>query len=187
MKSSFPVDHSLSCFQCLFPLRYENTRVDLVQNLGCHSFRMTGNFCCLETETVQGDGHVFGVGLMTNTFVPVKNMKRPNLPYVLHMDNASPHTSRLTRLYLLLTGFHVLRHPPYSPDIAPSNFWFFPRVKKALRGRRFANLEDLEDVNVEIDLSLISSHEYRHAILTSWPMRWARCVFRNGEYFEGLK
>ncbi len=114
------------------------------------------------------------------------NTKRPNLPYILHMDNASPHTSRITRLYLLLTGFRVLRHPPYSPDLAPSDYWFFHRVKKALRGRKFGSLDELEDA-VDDQIANITSEEYKKAILVSWPMRWARCVFREGQYFEGLQ
>ena len=29
----------------------------------------------------------------------------------------------------------MLEQPPYSPDLAPANFWFFPRVKIALAGK----------------------------------------------------
>jgi len=35
----------------------------------------------------------------------------------------------------------LLEHPPYSPDLAPSDFWLFPHLKKFLRGKRFSNEE----------------------------------------------
>jgi hypothetical protein len=39
---------------------------------------------------------------------------------VLHQDNAPAHTSRTTQLELDLLGFECLKHPPYSPDLAPN-------------------------------------------------------------------
>ncbi len=50
----------------------------------------------------------------------------------IHMDNASPHTAQLTRTFLMLSKTKVLMHPAYSPDLAPSDFWFFPRLKKPM-------------------------------------------------------
>ncbi len=101
------------------------------------------------------------------------------------MDNASPHTSRDTRLHLLFSGVHVLEHPPYSPDLAPSDFWLYPRLKKGLKGRWFPSLDDLETA-VDTEIGGISSAEYTECFTHKWPMRWARCVFRDGDYFEGL-
>jgi hypothetical protein len=36
-------------------------------------------------------------------------------------------------------------HPPYSPDLAPCDFWLFPKLKKknALKGQRFADIADI--------------------------------------------
>ncbi len=111
--------------------------------------------------------------------------KRPRRRYYLHMDNASPHTSRDTRLHLLFTGTRVLEHPPYSPDLAPSDFWLYPRMKKGLKGRWFANLDDLE-LAVDEQIGSIASAEYTECFTHKWPIRWACCVYRDGDYFEGL-
>ncbi len=54
--------------------------------------------------------------------------------FTLHMDNASSHTTQVTRTFLLQSKTKVMIHPPYSPDLAPSDFWFYPRLKKPLRG-----------------------------------------------------
>jgi hypothetical protein len=31
---------------------------------------------------------------------------------------------------------------PYSPDLAPCDFWLFPKLKNALKGQRFADIPD---------------------------------------------
>ncbi|GBP78669.1 Histone-lysine N-methyltransferase SETMAR [Eumeta japonica] len=54
-------------------------------------------------------------------------------------DNASVHTARVSRQALKNTGFSEIDHPPYSPDLAPSDYFLFPNLKKELRGRRFVD------------------------------------------------
>ncbi|GFU32110.1 transposase [Trichonephila clavipes] len=51
---------------------------------------------------------------------------------VFHQDNAKPHTSVVTNQNLWELGWEVLMHPPYSPDLAPSDYHFFSHCK-ALR------------------------------------------------------
>ncbi len=114
-------------------------------------------------------------------------IRRPALrkSFWLHMDNASPHTCYNTSQYLLMTGTQVERHPPYSPDLAPSDYWFFPWIKRALRGVHFPSLDALEQA-VDEQISSVASHEFKLAIMVMWPKRWARCVNAQGCYFEGL-
>jgi len=35
--------------------------------------------------------------------------------------------------------FTVVPHPPYSPDLAPSDFWLFPKLKETLKGQHFSS------------------------------------------------
>ncbi len=113
--------------------------------------------------------------------------KRPRSrgKFYLHMDNASPHMARDTRLHLLFTGVCCLDHPPYSPDLTPSDFWLYPRLKRGLKGHWFWSLDTLEAA-VDTEIANIASHEYEEYFTHKWPMRWARCVFKDGDYFEGL-
>lgn len=111
--------------------------------------------------------------------------KRPRQRFYLHMDNASAHTARPTRLHLLFNGVRTLPHPPYSPDLAPNDFWFYHRLKKSLKGRRFRNLDELEAA-ADQEMGNIPSQEFKHCILHSWPVRWARCVHHDRGYFEGM-
>jgi len=36
-----------------------------------------------------------------------------------------------------------MEHQPCSPDLAPNDFWLFPKIKSALKGRR---LQDIKNV-----------------------------------------
>jgi histone-lysine N-methyltransferase SETMAR len=47
-------------------------------------------------------------------------------------DNARPHTARWTASLLQEFGWEVFNHPPYSPDLAPSDFHLFLHLKKFL-------------------------------------------------------
>ena len=57
---------------------------------------------------------------------------------LLEHDNARPHTSAATRDAIQSADFLVLPHPPYSPDLAPSDFHLFPKLKEHLKGERFS-------------------------------------------------
>ena len=78
-----------------------------------------------------------------------------------------------------------VKTPSYSPDLAPNDFFFYPRLKKNLKGIVFPNLDTLEAA-VRAEIGAIPSDAYRECILQKWPMRWACCVYKDGAYFEGL-
>jgi len=63
--------------------------------------------------------------------------KRPELTnrkgIVFHQDNAKPHTSIMTRNKLGELRWEVLMHPPYSPDLAPSDYPLFCPYKIFLK------------------------------------------------------
>ncbi|UYV72367.1 hypothetical protein LAZ67_9002822 [Cordylochernes scorpioides] len=54
-----------------------------------------------------------------------------------HHDNARPHTAHQTTALIEEFGWELVSHPPYSPDVAPSDFHFFPELKKNLGGTQF--------------------------------------------------
>jgi histone-lysine N-methyltransferase SETMAR len=66
--------------------------------------------------------------------------KRPGLlrKGVTLLHDARPQTANRTRELLRHYNWEVLDHPPYSPDLAPSDFHLFGPLKKHLGGRRFA-------------------------------------------------
>ena len=52
-------------------------------------------------------------------------------------DNALSHRALATQKKLAYMGFHCPDHPPYSPDLAPSDYHLFPGLKKQLKGCHF--------------------------------------------------
>jgi len=50
-------------------------------------------------------------------------------------DNAPAHRALATQKKLAYLDFHFLDHPPYSPDLAPSDYHLFPGLKKTIERR----------------------------------------------------
>ena len=60
---------------------------------------------------------------------------------LFHQDNAQCHKSLKMMAKMHELGFELLPHPPYSPDLGPSNYYLFSELKKMLRGNRFGSDE----------------------------------------------
>ena len=70
------------------------------------------------------------IGLLKSTM--------PN--YFFHHDNVwwkSHHTSAVATAKSVELGYELLPHLPYSPDLAPCDFFLFPNLKKSLAGQKF--------------------------------------------------
>jgi transposase len=57
----------------------------------------------------------------------------------LHHDNAPAHSTALMQAFLAKQHITQAYQPPYSPDLAPCDFWLFPKLKSTLKVRRFVN------------------------------------------------
>ena len=64
---------------------------------------------------------------------------------VLLHNNARPHTAAQTAETLRKLKFEVNVHPPYSPDLAPSDYHLFGPLKEALRGSRFTSDQEVKE------------------------------------------
>uniref|UniRef100_A0A182VSN6 Tc1-like transposase DDE domain-containing protein n=1 Tax=Anopheles minimus TaxID=112268 RepID=A0A182VSN6_9DIPT len=73
--------------------------------------------------------------------------KRPDLwknnSWFLHYDIAPFHKAIILREFLATTGTHIGPQPPYSPDLAPTDFWLFNKLKRPLWGHRFDTIEEI--------------------------------------------
>ena len=75
-------------------------------------------------------------------------------------------------------------HPlPYSPDLAPRDFFLFPRTKRDLKGKRFQNVEEVREKTMEA-LKAIPLQEFQNCF-EQWKKQWDKCIDSQGEYFEG--
>jgi histone-lysine N-methyltransferase SETMAR len=62
---------------------------------------------------------------------------------IFHQDNAPAHKSVLAMGKLRDLHYELFEHPPYSPDLAPSDFYLFPKFKLFLAGRFSSNQETI--------------------------------------------
>jgi histone-lysine N-methyltransferase SETMAR len=61
---------------------------------------------------------------------------------IVHADNARDHTAQKCRTLCEENGLRLPSHPPYSPDLAPSDFFLFGYVKEHLKGMAFPSYEE---------------------------------------------
>ncbi len=101
---------------------------------------------------------------------------------LLHHDNARPHVAHVVTEFLEEKGIETVPHPPYSPDLAPCDFWLFPEVKKALRGVRFTSNHQVVKA-VEARCKELSKDGLSF-VFQKWQERWAKCIALEGSYFE---
>ena len=86
----------------------------------------------------------------------------------------------MTRQKRLQLGWEVLIHPPYSPDIAPSDFHLFRCLQNSLNGKNFHSLEDckrhLEQFFAQKDKKFCKDG------IMKLPEKWQKVVGQNSEY-----
>jgi len=77
----------------------------------------------------------------------------------------------------------VISHPPYSPDLAPCDFFLFPKIKLKLKGRRFDIIEEIQTESQRV-LDTLIEKDFQEAF-QKWRRGWDRCLYTGGNYFEG--
>ena len=85
-------------------------------------------------------------------------------------------------MFLQEEGVMLVPHPPYSPDLAPSDFWLFGYLKQQLGS--YPNSKSLQ-LAVTRELRAIPQGEFRKAF-QSWVNRMKLCIDNKGDYFEHL-
>ena len=115
--------------------------------------------------------------------------KRPeawtNKTWMLPHDNASPHALLLIREVLAKQETIVAPQTLYSPDLAPADFFLFPKLKSTLKGRRIQTVEEIKENSLQ-NLRAIPQNTFQDAF-QNWKKRWELCINSRGEYFEGDK
>lgn len=101
---------------------------------------------------------------------------------IFQHDNARPHVAKVVKETLTALRWDVLPHPPYSPDIAPSDYHLFRSMSHGLAEQRFTSYDDTKKW---VDDWIASKDEkfFKHGI-HMLPERWAKIVANDGQYFE---
>jgi hypothetical protein len=88
---------------------------------------------------------------------------------VVHANNARAHTAQKCRTFCEENGLRLAPHPPYSPGLAPSDFFLFGYIKERLKGMVFPSHEELLDAIGEVVTGLES--ETLTAVFEHWMER----------------
>lgn len=102
-------------------------------------------------------------------------------PILLH-DNARPHVAQSTLQKLNELGYQTLPHPPYSPDLSPTDYHFFKHLDNFLQGKRFNNQAAAQNAFEEFAAS--RTLEFYATEINKLVSRWQKCVECNGFYFD---
>ena len=128
------------------------------------------------------------VDIISRRVLPKIREKRPGLIgenglslWTLHQDNARPHVAEFTKTWLASKGISLMDHPPYSPDLAPCDFWLFPHLKRDLRGIEFETESELKTFSLG-SLNALPKEAFK-SCYESWVTRMKRCIDAKGHYF----
>jgi len=102
--------------------------------------------------------------------------------WFLHHDNDPAHTA-LSVQQFLEKNMMVIPHPPYSPELAPNDFFLFSCMKHQMKGKQFADVSEMKKKTLEV-LNNISTEEFLKCF-QQWERYWYKCIESKGEYFEG--
>lgn len=111
-----------------------------------------------------------------------KRRGKLSLGVLFLQDNAPAHRSEVALNAIRCAGFNLLDHPPYSPDLAPSDFHLFPKLKEEIRGTKFhdndAVIAAVEDF-FESQENIFFSQGIRKL-----ETRYSKCIALEGDYVE---
>lgn len=101
---------------------------------------------------------------------------------ILQQDNARPHVSQTVKTYLETLKWEVLPHPPYSPDIAPTDYHLFRSMTHSLADQA---IHSYKDTKSWVDSWIASKdHEFFQHGIRALPERWEKVVTSKGQYFQ---
>ena len=75
-------------------------------------------------------------------------------------------------------GIKTVPQPPYSPDLAPCDFWLFPK----LRGCRYETFEETKEAVMKV-IDMLTQEDF-HVAFQKLLERYNKCIAAGGDYFE---
>ena len=109
--------------------------------------------------------------------------KRPALfksgPWHFQQDNALVHNSILVTDYLTKIGIKTISQSPNSPDVAPCDFWLFPKP----RGCRYETIEEMKEAVTKV-IDTLTQEDF-HRAFQKLLEQYNKCIAAGGDYFEG--
>ena len=98
---------------------------------------------------------------------------------LFHQDNAPAHKSVVAMAAVRDCGFELVDHPPYSPDLAPSDYFLFPNMNKHLAGKQYRT--DDEVISAVEEFFKDQDESFYTTRIQALQHRWKKCVDRRGD------
>jgi len=108
--------------------------------------------------------------------------QRRRHPFSCNTDNARPQTSLKPVEHIANLGWTVLPHPPYSPDLAPSDFHLFGPMKDRLNGQHFPSNDAI--VQAVKQWATSAGADFYECGKQALVHRWRKCIANDGDYVE---
>ena len=96
-----------------------------------------------EGQRVNAEFYVGVLDRLLKRIRQVRTAKFQSSEWFLLHDNVPSHNATVKK-FLANRNVAVLHHPPYSPDLAPANYFLFPKLKFSLKGRHFQTVEEIQ-------------------------------------------
>ena len=140
-----------------------------------HSFLKPGQSITAEVYCIQLEE------MMKNLAKKLPKLANRDTPILLH-DNARPHVANRTQLKILEMDLETIDHPPYSPDLSPTDYCLFQNLDNFLQGKIFKTAEAAQSAFNQFIESL--KPEFFDKGISDLERRWQKCILSNGTYFD---
>ena len=132
-------------------------------------------------QTING---TYSASLLTQLWekIKIKRRGKVNKGVLFRQDNAPVHKAVIAMAAIHDCGFKLIEHPPYSTDMALSDFHLFPKLKTAISGTHFQSDDDVIHAvdnflnGQEKDFFKNGTEALKH--------RWQKCIDTEGDYVE---
>ncbi|UYV74199.1 hypothetical protein LAZ67_11002408 [Cordylochernes scorpioides] len=95
-----------------------------------------------------------------------------------------PHTAHVVLQFLAKHSTIQIPHPPYSPDLAPNDFFLYTKLKMNLKRRKFDNV-DMIQAESKATLRNLSKSDFI-SCFDNWKKRWNGCIEAGGAYLKNI-
>ena len=116
------------------------------------------------------------------TTIPEKCRGKLSKGVLLQQDNARVPTCKVAMDAVERKVYELIPHPAYSPDLAPSNLFLFPNLKKDIHGLHFRS--DEEVVTAVEEWVNGKDPDFFSSGLMALEHRWSKCITLEGNYIE---
>ena len=113
-----------------------------------------------------------------SNFLGMKRVAAKFVPKLLNFEQKQ-------RDFLAKNKTVIMPQSPYSPDLAPCDFFLFPKLKKPMKGKRFATIDEIKSESKN-ELMAIPKSAFQKCF-GDLKKRWHKCIISEGDYFEGNK